>query len=175
MISIELEKISIVDLETDAVVNAANSGLQAGGGVCGAIFRAAGYDRLQEACDAIGHCDTGSAVITPGFDLKAKYVIHAVGPIYMDGKHQEPEKLYSAYRSALEVAVGNECRSIGFPLISAGIYGYPLEEAWDVAITACTDFLKDNPNSPIKIIFAVLDDRILKAGNMALDRALAKC
>jgi O-acetyl-ADP-ribose deacetylase (regulator of RNase III) len=85
MSSIEIQKISIVDLDTDAIVNAANSGLWAGGGVCGAIFDAAGYDELTKACNKIGHCKIGSAVITPGFDLKAKYIIHAVGPIYSDG------------------------------------------------------------------------------------------
>ena len=94
MSTIEIRKISITDLDTDAVVNAANSGLWAGSGVCGAIFSAAGHAKLQEACSRIGHCDTGSAVITPGFDLKAKYIIHAVGPVYKDGRHGEPELLF---------------------------------------------------------------------------------
>ena len=83
------KKSDITKLDTDAIVNAANSALQAGGGVCGAIFKAAGHHRLQEACDKIGHCDVGSAVITPGFDLKAKYIIHAVGPRWVDGEHGE--------------------------------------------------------------------------------------
>ena len=89
MRTIQIQKTSITELHTDAIVNAANSRLMAGGGVCGAIFKAAGYDRLQDACNKIGHCDTGSAVITPGFDLKAKYIIHAVGPRWIDGKHGE--------------------------------------------------------------------------------------
>ena len=93
MSSIEIQKISIVDLDTDVIVNAANSGLLAGGGVCAAIFEAAGYDKLTKACNKIGHCKIGSAVITPGFDLKAKYIIHAVGPIYSDGRHGEAEML----------------------------------------------------------------------------------
>ena len=162
MSSISIEKISITDLDTDAVVNAANEGLWAGGGVCGAIFRAAGHQQLQDACDRIGHCDTGSAVITPGFQLKAKYIIHAVGPRYRDGKHKEPEQLYGAYRKSLELASKNDCASIGFPLISAGIFGYPAEQAWQVAIQACRDYI--NEGNAIDIVFAVLDDRMLRQG-----------
>ena len=158
MRSIKIQKISITDLETDVVVNAANEGLWAGGGVCGAIlcgaiFRAAGHRQLQDACDRIGHCDTGSAVITPGFQLKAKYIIHAVGPVWRDGKHNEPELLYGAYRKSLELAAENGCSSIGFPLISAGIFGYPAEQAWQTAIQACRDFL--NKGNEIDIVFAV--------------------
>ena len=168
MNTISLKKISIVDLDTDAVVNAANEGLRAGGGVCGAIFRSAGHDRLQAACDRIGHCDTGSAVITPGFMLKAKYVIHAVGPVWQGGGHGEPELLYSAYFRSLELAAGSGCRSIGFPLISAGIYGYPVKEAWSRALKACGDFLDQHPEAGMDIVFAVLSDEILKAGRKAL-------
>ena len=104
MSSIEIRKISITDLNTDAIVNAANDGLWAGSGVCGAIFDAAGYTLLKKACDEIGHCDTGSAVITPGFNSKAKYIIHAVGPIWRGGDNNEPQLLYSAYHKALELA-----------------------------------------------------------------------
>lgn len=91
MSKISIQKIGITKLHTDAIVNAANSSLAAGGGVCGAIFREVGYDELTAACDAIGGCKTGSAAITPGFNLPAKYIIHAVGPIYQDGKHHEPQ------------------------------------------------------------------------------------
>ena len=164
MSEIRIQNISITDLATDAIVNAANEGLWAGGGVCGAIFRAAGHDRLQEACNKIGHCDTGSAVITPGFRLKAKYVIHAVGPVWRGGNDHEPELLYGAYYRALELAKENSCASIGFPLISAGIFGYPLEKAWAVAIKACRDFLAAHPDYDIDIVFAVLDERIIKVG-----------
>ena len=164
MSDIRIQNISITDLATDAIVNAANEGLWAGGGVCGAIFRAAGHDRLQEACNKIGHCDTGSAVITPGFRLKAKYVIHAVGPVWRGGNDHEPELLYGAYYRALELAKENNCASIGFPLISAGIFGYPLEKAWEVAIKACRDFLAAHPDYDIEIVFAVLDERIIKVG-----------
>ena len=121
MSSIEIRKIEITDLDTDCIVNAANSSLAMGGGVCGAIFRAAGARELQAACDKIGGCPTGGAVITPGFALKAKYVIHAVGPIWHGGNHHEPQDLYSCYRESLDRAKENDCHSIGFPLISAGI------------------------------------------------------
>lgn len=163
---ITIRKISITDLDTDAIVNAANEDLWAGGGVCGAIFRTAGYEKLEAACDSIGHCDTGSAVITPGFNLKARYIIHAVGPIWYGGDNGEPEKLYGAYRRSLELALENGCRSIGFPLISAGIYGYPKEKAWSVAIGACRDFLRAND---MDIVFAVLDDESLAAGQKTLE------
>ena len=168
MSSIEIRKISITELDTDAIVNAANEGLWAGGGVCGAIFRAAGYEQLQDACDTIGHCDTGSAVITPGFDLKARYIIHAVGPRWSGGKHREPELLYSAYYKSLELALENGCRSIGFPLISAGIFGYPLQGAWQTAVRACGDFLDHLTDQSLDIIFAVLSDEIIEAGRAAL-------
>ena len=171
---IKIEKISITELETDAIVNAANDGLWAGGGVCGAIFRAAGHDKLQSACDEIGHCDTGSAVITPGFDMKAKYIIHAVGPRYLDGKHNEPKLLYGAYEKSLKLAKNNNCHSIGFPLISAGIFGYPLDGAWRKAIQACNDFIRKNPDYDIDIVFAVLDDRIISVGEKTLDEIVTQ-
>ena len=167
--TVEIKKISITDLDTDAIVNAANERLMRGGGVCGAIFRAAGYSELQAACNAIGHCDTGSAVITPGFRCKAKYIIHAVGPIWRDGKHGEPEQLRGAYKSSLRLAAENGCRSIGFPLISSGIHGYPEREAWYEAISACKEFIEENPQVEIKIVFAVLNDGILAQGQQTLN------
>ena len=169
MSKIAIKKTSITELDTDAIVNAANSNLLAGGGVCGAIFRAAGYEELQAACDSIGHCDTGSAVITPGFNLKAKYIIHAVGPIWNGGTDGEPELLYGAYKNSLKLAAENGCRSICFPLISAGIYGYPVRKAWEQALLACRDFLQ-NESSEISIIFAVLDDDIMRIGNEVLEK-----
>ena len=111
MNSINIKRISIVNLDTDAIVNAANEGLWAGGGACGAVFKAAGQEKLQKACRMIGHCDTGSAVITPGFNLKSKYIIHAVGPKWIDGKHNEPELLYKAYYRSLELAAEHQCHS----------------------------------------------------------------
>lgn len=168
MSSITIKKTGITDLTTDAIVNAANSQLLQGGGVCGYIFNGAGVKDMTEACDRIGHCDEGSAVITPGFALPAKYVIHAVGPRYIDGNHNEPKLLYSAYKQALTVAKENGIHSIGFPLISAGIFGYPVEKAWKKAIQACRDFINNNPDFDIEIIFAVIDDHVKAIGEGTL-------
>ena len=169
MNTISIQKTSITSLTTDAIVNAANEGLWAGGGVCGAIFRSAGHDKLQAACDAIGHCDTGSAVITSGFNLPAKYIIHAVGPVWRGGNNGEPELLYGAYKSSLMLALENGCHSIGFPLISAGIFGYPKDKAWRKAIQACSDFFSENSDADLQVVFAVLDDVILMIGEQTLE------
>jgi O-acetyl-ADP-ribose deacetylase (regulator of RNase III) len=160
---------SITQLNTEVVVNAANENLQAGSGVCGAIFAEAGHQQLQEACDKIGHCHTGEAVITPGFNLNARYIIHAVGPRWQDGRHGENELLYSAYYTALELAVKNNCKSIGFPLISAGIFGFPFDQAWESAIYACRDFQEENPDNDILITFAIPDDTVMEFGEVMLD------
>ena len=168
MSSIEIRKIGITKLDTDAVVNAANTGLWEGGGVCGYIFRDAGSKEMTAACQKTGHCDEGSAIITPGFKLPAKYVIHAVGPRWSGGEHNEPKLLYSAYKQSLLLAKENGLHSIGFPLISAGIFGYPVVKAWRKAIQACNDFIQNNPEYDIKIIFAVLDDKILAIGEETL-------
>ncbi len=173
MKQIRIIKTSITDIKADAVVNAANSGLLAGGGVCGAIFSAAGHNELQDACDKIGHCDEGSAVITDGFKLKAKYIIHAVGPRWVDGNHNEPQRLYSAYTKSLELAVENGCKSVAFPLISAGIFGYPLEGAWRKALQSCRDFLDKN-DCDLEIIFTVLADRIMVEGIKQLKEIAAE-
>ncbi len=165
---IEIRKTDITELSTDAVVNAANECLSAGGGVCGAIFRAAGYDELQKACQAIGRCETGNAVITPGFGCKSKYIIHAVGPVWTGGKNGEPELLRSAYTNALKLAVENKCVSVAFPLISSGIYGYPESEAWTEALSACKSFLDGNKDVQIDVVFAVLSDKSVSEGLRAL-------
>ena len=170
--SVSIKKIGITKLDADAVVNAANEGLWAGGGVCGAIFRDAGHARLQAACAAIGHCDTGSAVITPGFDLPAKFIIHAVGPVWYGGSSNEPELLYGAYYSSLKLARENGCHSIGFPLISAGIFGYPLDKAWERAIRAVKDFFDNEPDADMKVIFTVLDDRIMEVGEKTIEEIM---
>ena len=161
---IKIQKIGITRLHTDAIVNAANSGLWAGSGVCGAIFREAGHAELEAACNKIGHCEEGEAVITPGFKLKAKYIIHAVGPRWSGGYRGEEQRLYSCYQSALRLAEENGCTSIGFPLISAGIFGYPKREAWRVAIQSVRDYLNREAKGEMTVVFAVLEDAILDMG-----------
>lgn len=170
MSNISIIKKGITEFEVDAIVNAANSDLWEGSGVCGAIFRAAGSKEMTDACRKYGHCDTGSAVITPGFKLPAKYVIHAVGPIWKDGKQNETELLQSAYKKSLELAKENDIHSIAFPLISAGIYGVPKDIAWRCAISACNEFIysQDNDEYEIDIYFAVLDNEIYKLGESLL-------
>ena len=168
MSSIDIRLIGITDLDTDCIVNAANSKLAMGSGVCGAIFRYAGIRKLTAACDEIGYCPTGKAVITPGFDLKAKYVVHAVGPVWHGGMNHEPEDLYSCYKESLDRAKENECHSIGFPLISSGIFGYPNAKAWKAALSACRDWINENPDYNMDIVFAVLDKDILEMGKNIL-------
>jgi O-acetyl-ADP-ribose deacetylase (regulator of RNase III) len=127
--------VDITTLDTDAIVNAANEALAPGGGVCGAIHRAAGPE-LARACAAVGRCPTGEARITPGFRLPARYVIHAVGPIWRGGGEGEAQLLASAYRSALRLAAEQGLRSIAFPAISTGIYGYPVDQATSIAVSS---------------------------------------
>ena len=124
----------ITKMKVDAIVNAANTDLQMGGGVCGAIFKAAGAVQLQAACDRLAPIKTGEAVITPGFGLPAKFVIHAAGPVYRQwNKEQNEQHLRAAYTNSLKRAVENDCETLAFPLISSGIYGYPKDEALQVA------------------------------------------
>jgi O-acetyl-ADP-ribose deacetylase (regulator of RNase III) len=143
----------ITKVRVDAIVNAANTGLAQGGGVCGAIFKAAGARELQAACDKLAPIKTGEAVITPGFALPAKYVIHAAGPVYRGGGHGEEELLRAAYTNALKRAVENNCESIAFPLISSGIYGYPKDEALRVATAAIRDFLGEHDIDVSLVVF----------------------
>lgn len=130
----------ITKMQCDAIVNAANTRLASGGGVCGAIHAAAGPE-LEAACAALGGCATGKAKITPGYRLPARYVIHAVGPRWIDGSHGEPELLASCYRDALALAKAYSCESVAFPLISAGIFGYPRDQALQVAVSEVSAFL----------------------------------
>lgn len=134
----------ITNVECEAIVNAANSYLKMGGGVCGAIFNKAGARQLTQECNQIGYCKPGNAVITKGYNLKAKYIIHAVGPIYQDGKHNEKEILEAAYYNSLLLAKQYHLNSIAFPLISSGIYGYPYDEALMIAKNTISNFLLDN-------------------------------
>lgn len=174
MSKITIKKIGITNVGTECIVNAANDGLWEGGGVCGIIFKAAGSAQLTKACQAIGHCDTGNAVITPAFNLPAKYIIHAVGPVWHGGNKKEPQLLYSCYTKSLELAKKHDCHSIGFPLISAGIFGYPKDKAWRKAIQACNDFINRNADYEIDIVFAIIDDQILKLGLDTLNEIVNK-
>lgn len=144
----------ITKMKVDAIVNAANTALQMGGGVCGAIFKAAGATELQAACNKLAPIKTGGAVITPGFELPAKHIIHTAGPVYRDGKQGEQGQLRSCYLNSLKLAVENKCESVAFPLISSGIYGYPKEEAFHVASNAIGEFLSDHD---INVFLAVFD------------------
>jgi len=144
----------ITKMKVHTIVNAANTELQMGGGVCGAIFKAAGESELQAACDKLAPIKTGDAVITPGFRLSAKHVIHAAGPVYRGGKSGEEEQLRLCYINSMKRAVENKCKSIAFPLISSGIYGYPKDEALRVATGAIQDFLIDHE---LEVYLAVFD------------------
>ncbi len=145
----------ITKMNVDAIVNAANTELQMGGGVCGAIFRAAGVEQLQAVCDALCSIKTGQAVITPGFELPARYIIHAAGPVYsVWHKRRCREQLHSAYINSLKLAQENGCESIAFPLISSGIYGYPKDEALEVARSAIEEYLRGHE---MEVYLAVFD------------------
>lgn len=146
--------------ETDAIVNAANSVLAGGGGVDGAIHRAGG-PKIMEECRKIGGCPTGKAVMTNGGDLKAKYVIHAVGPIYRDGNSDESGLLASAYRNSLEIAVKKGISSISFPSISTGAYGYPIKDAAKIALNTVIEFIIEH-GKPELVRFVLFSDRDLK-------------
>lgn len=163
--TLRIQKQSITEMDVDCIVNAANSQFRHGGDVCEAIFAAAGARELQAARDALGHCPTGEAVITPGFKLKAKYIVHAVGPIWQGGSHNEEQLLYRCYQNAMKVAYAKGCRSIAFPLISSGIYGYPVKDAWRVAIRA----IRESPYD-MDVTIAVIDDRALQLGTSILSQ-----
>lgn len=153
--------VDLTTLDVDAIVNAANEALAPGGGVCGAIHRAAGPE-LARACAALGECPTGEARLTPGFRLPARFVIHAVGPVWQGGGAGEPALLESAYRSALRLAAAHGFRSIAFPAISTGIYGYPLRAATEVAVRAIRDELPRCP--PVEeVTFACFSGEALQA------------
>jgi O-acetyl-ADP-ribose deacetylase (regulator of RNase III) len=140
-------------MNTDAIVNAANTYLQQGGGVCGAIFHAAGADLLKKECDAIGSCPVGHAVITKGYQLSAQYIIHAVGPIWKGGDQGEANLLVMAYRNSLELAKEYHLDSISIPLLSSGIYGYPKDEALQLAISVISEFLLHNEMNIYLVVF----------------------
>lgn len=154
---IELVRGDITRLDIEAIVNAANTSLLGGGGVDGAIHRAAGPELLAE-CRTLNGCATGSAKITRGYRLAARYVIHAVGPVYRDGESGEPERLAGCYRTAFRLAVENGCTSIAFPAISCGVYGYPMIDAARIAVAEVARFLEGNDRIR-RVVFVLFDDR----------------
>jgi len=163
---LEIVRNDISTMEVDVVVNAANRTLRKGGGVCGAIFSRAGADRLQAACDVIGECAVGEVVMTDGFDLQANKIIHAVGPIWQGGAANEAKLLESCYENALELTVKHGYQSIAFPLISSGIYGYPKEQAMQIAISTISTFLLKND---IQVYLVVYDKKALGISRKLFD------
>ena len=158
---ISVRQADITTLAVDAIVNAANSSLLGGGGVDGAIHRAAGPELLLE-CRTFGGCPTGEVRITQGYRLPARYVIHAVGPRYQDGKHGEAELLASCYRNSLELAVAHGVKTIAFPAISCGIYGYPIPDAARIAVETVTRFLAGDRTIE-QVVFACFGAEVLGA------------
>ena len=158
---IDIVRGDITKLDVDAIVNAANTTLLGGGGVDGAIHRAAGPELLAE-CRALDGCRPGEAKITRGYGLPTRFVIHTVGPVWRGGEHHEPETLMNCYRNSLQLAVENEIKTIAFPAISCGAYGYPIPEAAQVALKAGRDFLATD-DSIDKVTFALWGEDIYDA------------
>ncbi len=161
MIEIEVMQGDITKLAVDAIVNAANCSLLGGGGVDGAIHRAAGPDLLR-ACIPLNGCETGKAKITLGFKLPAKFVIHTPGPVYRDGQHGEPALLESCYKSCLALAEENDCETVAFPAISTGVYGYPWEEATEIAVRTVRNFPAQKIKKVIFCCFGTEMERIYR-------------
>ena len=157
---IEIFKGDITKLKIDAIVNAANSSLLGGGGVDGAIHRAAG-PKLLEECRKLNGCNTGEAKITDGYNLPANFVIHTVGPVWNDGNYNEDELLTNCYLNSLKLGGENKIKSIAFPAISTGVYGFPLERATQIAIKTVKDFL-ENDKSIQQVIFVCFDENTYK-------------
>ncbi|HON57739.1 MAG TPA: O-acetyl-ADP-ribose deacetylase [bacterium] len=156
-LNISLIQNDITKLEVEAIVNAANNSLLGGGGVDGAIHRAAGAELLKE-CKKLGGCKTGEAKITKGYNLSAKYVIHTVGPVWRGGKYNEAELLAQCYQNCLKLAIDNKIKSIAFPCISAGAYKFPKKEAAQIAVSEVKKYLNSRNIKNLKIIFCCFTD-----------------
>lgn len=155
--------------DVEAIVNAANNSLLGGGGVDGAIHRAAGRELLAE-CRTLNGCETGEAKITSAYKLPCKYVIHTVGPIYRGGNSGEPQLLANAYKNSMKLALQNKIRTIAFPSISTGVYSYPLEEAAEIAVKTVNDFYMEHQNEFDCIRFVLFDDRTKQAYDNAINK-----
>ncbi len=161
MIHVETRLGDIIEFDGDAIVNPANTSLGGGGGLCGLIFQEAGPEKLTEACQKIGYCDFGDAIITPGFKLKAKYIIHTPTPAYGQHYSAEPDILKSCYWESLRRAEESEMKSVAFPMLSTGIHGYPKKDAAVVAFEALKEFSEDNQNSKIKVVMFAMNQNDL--------------
>ena len=164
---IKLIQGDITKEKVDAIVNAANKSLLGGGGVDGAIHRAAGPDLLEE-CKTLGGCETGDAKITRGYRLTARHVIHTVGPVYKGGQHREAELLAGCYRRSLEIASQKKLKSIAFPAISCGVYGYPIQDACRIAIRTVSDYCQSHPDIQ-EVRFVLFSDKDLSVYKEAME------
>lgn len=173
MTSMKVVREDITRLKVDAIVNAANTSLLGGGGVDGAIHRAAGRE-LLEACRQLNGCKTGQAKITPGFKLPARYVIHTVGPVWRGGRAQEAELLTSAYENSLTLAQQRGVATIAFPNISTGVYNYPKEAAAEIAINTIRKYCADHPTALKEVIFTCFDDENFEIYNRLLGASEGK-
>lgn len=171
---LEAVRADIATLNVDVIVNAANNSLLGGGGVDGAIHRAAGPDLLRE-CQGLGGCKTGAAVMTDGYLLPAKMLIHTVGPVWSGGGRNEAALLASCYEQSLRLALAHDCRSIAFPAISCGVYGYPAAQAAKIAVSTIRDFLNAEPDSVDRVLLVAYSEEMYRILAQAVEDYSADC